>query len=197
MTEVTKDLALAQTISLMNSYTFDTNGDTTENLIQQWLENYDSDWIYLATIEALYQGRYKAISIEQIMEVWSRIGKPNTHFSGDFRRVISRKLPRHLAVEKDNKFSSELIASDKSVTTVGQVLPNQDLPLVETKIIPPFTTEAKNKRSPNGTTSASAAFTKTPSPSNSRGITTFQPMPDGSSFFLKLKAFATGQFKSS
>ena len=185
MTEVTKDLAIAQTTSLMNSYSFDTNGDATEDLIQQWLENYDSNWIYLATIEALYQGRYKAVSIEQIMGVWTRIGKPNTHFSGDFQRVISRNLPRHLAVARNGGLVAESKAeTESSALTKVTTFSNRDLSLTGAKITTSFVEMETSK----------SAIVETRS---SRSIATFQPLPDASSFFFRLRAFATSQIDTS
>ena len=96
MTDLTKDISLAQTLALIDSYDFDLGGYSAEQLLQDWLNIYHTSWIRLATIEALYQGRYKTISIEQILGVWLRMGNPNTHFSYEFERLICRKLPRHL-----------------------------------------------------------------------------------------------------
>ena len=102
MKQLGKDLAVAQTVALITSYSFEFQGYTAEQLVSKWLTNYHATWIRLATIEALYLGRYKAVSIEQIMNVWSRLGNPNVHFGGEFERLICRKLPRHLAIPKDS-----------------------------------------------------------------------------------------------
>ncbi len=96
MTELTQDLSLAQAHSLIDSYAFDLGGDDAEQLLGYWLDIYHASWIRLATIEALYLGRYKAISVEHILNVWLRIGNPNTHFTFEFERLICRKLPKHL-----------------------------------------------------------------------------------------------------
>lgn len=97
MTELTPDLSLAQAHSLINSYDFDLGNEPAEQLLQHWLDIYHASWIRLATIEALYLGRYKAISIEHILNVWLRIGTPNPHFTYEFERLICRKLPKHLS----------------------------------------------------------------------------------------------------
>ncbi len=102
MKQLEKDLAVAQTVVLMSSYSFELQGYTLEELISKWLKNYHSTWIRLATIEALYLGRYKAISVEQIMGVWERLGEPKIHFGGEFERLICRKLPRHLVVAQNS-----------------------------------------------------------------------------------------------
>ncbi|MEM8719300.1 MAG: hypothetical protein AAGE84_08315 [Cyanobacteria bacterium P01_G01_bin.39] len=97
MTELTQDLSLAQARSLIDSYAFDLGGDDAEQLLEYWLDLYHPNWIRLATIEALYLGRYKAISIEHILSVWLRLRTPNPHFSYEFERLICRKLPKHLS----------------------------------------------------------------------------------------------------
>lgn len=96
MTELTQNLSLAQARSLIDSYAFDLGHVNAESLLKYWLELYQASWIRLATVEALYLGRYKAISIEQILNVWLRIGSPNPHFTYEFERLICRKLPKHL-----------------------------------------------------------------------------------------------------
>ena len=97
MTEPDRDLSLAQARSLIDSYAFDLGRDDAEKLLKHWLNLYSASWIKLATIEALYLGRYKAVSIEQIMGVWLRRGTPNPHFNYEFERLICRKLPKHLS----------------------------------------------------------------------------------------------------
>ena len=97
MTESNRDLSLAQARSLIDSYAFDLGRDDAEKLLKYWLNLYSASWIRLATIEALYLGRYKAVSIEQIMSVWLRRGAPNPHFNYEFERLICRKLPKHLS----------------------------------------------------------------------------------------------------
>ncbi|NEO26327.1 MAG: hypothetical protein F6K03_05370 [Kamptonema sp. SIO4C4] len=91
--------AIAQAIALLSHYAFDTKGLTPAQLMGQWLENYEASWIRLGVIEALYQGRYKAISVEQILSIWTRRGQTSPHFGRDFERIISRKLPDYFAIE--------------------------------------------------------------------------------------------------
>jgi hypothetical protein len=120
MTELTKDLSLDQTLSLINSYAFDSGGNNAEELLQYWVNIYHASWIRLATIEALYLGRYKTVSIEHILSVWQRLGNPNTHFTYEFERLICRKLPKHLSdlpdltttvTPADSTFDSNLVES--------------------------------------------------------------------------------------
>jgi hypothetical protein len=173
MTDFNQDLAIPKIISLMNSYSFDTNQRNTEELVQEWLKNYDVHWIYLATIEALYLGRYKAVSIEQIMYGWSRKGQPTTHFGGDFERVICRKLPRHLSA-----LSTDIIQQSQEENNYNSDLTSFASPLISTQVTP-FPTIKKKAQ--------------TAKKKDSQGIETFQPHPDASSFFQKLKALADNQ----
>jgi hypothetical protein len=173
MTDFNQDLAIPKIISLMNSYSFDTNQRNLEELVQEWLKNYDIYWIYLATIEALYLGRYKVVSIEQIMYGWSRKGQPTTHFGGDFERVICRKLPRHLS-----DLNAEIIKQSQEQNNDNSDLTSFANPLISTQVTPFPTTKQK----------ASTGKKK-----YSQGIETFKPLPDASSFFQKLKALADNQ----
>ena len=212
MTDTNKDLAIAQIISLMTSYSFDTDQRNPEELVQEWRKSYDVNWIHLATIEALYLGRYKAVSIEQILHSWLRLGQPNTHFGGDFERVISRKLPRHLSALDSNKKivkQSEQIEpsssiaknsdrSDLSVSSPTSItspkVTSTNTPLIPTKVTP--VPQGKSIPTPSEKTSSSKKDDLTDKNSTkTQGIVTFQPIPDASGFFEKLKALARNQRK--
>ena len=55
MTEIShQDFAIAQTLSLIDSYAFDLGEHSLDHLLQEWLSVYNSSWIRLAAIEALY-----------------------------------------------------------------------------------------------------------------------------------------------
>ena len=87
MTDLARDAA--NVVDLLTRYSFDLSGYTVDRLAEYWLQHYPSDWIRLAVIEALYQGRYKAVSVEQILNLWQRRGKPLHHFNRDFERIIA------------------------------------------------------------------------------------------------------------
>ena len=92
---------------LIESYGFELNEESSEELARRWLEEYDSHWIRLAIIEALYLGRYKAFSVEQILNLWSRRGRARFHFTHEFERLICRRLPKAL-----REFSEEVVVED-------------------------------------------------------------------------------------
>ncbi|MGK7878420.1 MAG: hypothetical protein AB4426_35495 [Xenococcaceae cyanobacterium] len=103
MAELTHDSTVAQTVALLTRYGFEMKGYTATELIDRWLKNYQAIWVRLAVVEALYQGRYKAVSVEQILSSWFRRGNPTYHFNHEFERLICRKLPRYLAALSESE----------------------------------------------------------------------------------------------
>lgn len=93
------DAAAAAAALLLANYSFDLGRYTANELVERWLSRYPSDWILLAAIEALYQGRYKAVSVQQILTIWHRREQPIYHFSCEFKRLVCRQLPPHLTAE--------------------------------------------------------------------------------------------------
>ncbi|MDJ0571275.1 MAG: hypothetical protein QNJ53_19800 [Pleurocapsa sp. MO_192.B19] len=214
MTELTQDLSLDQALSLIDSYAFDLEGEDAEQLLQYWVNLYNASWIRLATIEALYLGRYKAISIEHILSVWLRLGNPNTHFNYEFERLICRKLPKHLNNLSDLNSSAnkppEINISQQDFPEIKSSTPakqtrqleenRQAVTVAQNKllkskisnsaIIPP-----KQDNSGQSRISLMSAF-GLPYQANwselsekHKMIHQFIPLPDVSSFFNKLKTF--------
>ena len=81
---------------LLTHYSFDLNGHNASELVNQWQSEYPLHWLHLAVIEALYQGRYKAISVQQILTFWQRKGETTYHFNMEFERMICSKFPERL-----------------------------------------------------------------------------------------------------
>jgi hypothetical protein len=81
---------------LLTHYSFDLNGYNASELINQWQSEYPLHWLHLAVIEALYQGRYKAVSVQQILNFWRRKGETTYHFNMEFERMICSKFPERL-----------------------------------------------------------------------------------------------------
>jgi hypothetical protein len=81
---------------LLTHYSFDLNGCNASELINCWQAEYPIHWLHLAVIEALYQGRYKAISVQQILTFWRRRGEMTYHFNMEFERMICNKFPERL-----------------------------------------------------------------------------------------------------
>lgn len=90
--DTSADLATA----LMINYSFDLSGYSASELIRRWQTHYPPDWLHLAVIEALYQGRYKAVSVQQILTFWQRRGQATYHFNMEFERMICSNFPESL-----------------------------------------------------------------------------------------------------
>lgn len=93
MTEMAKDVAAIDVTDLLKRYSFDLDGALLDRLVEFWLNHYPTQWVRLAVIEALYQGRYKAISVEQILNLWQRRGRVLYHFNHEFERVVCGRFP--------------------------------------------------------------------------------------------------------
>ncbi|MEM8676495.1 MAG: hypothetical protein AAGF83_21925 [Cyanobacteria bacterium P01_G01_bin.67] len=204
MAELTQDLSLAQARSLIDSYAFDLGRDDAEELIDYWLDAYHASWIRLATIEALYLGRYKAISIEHILSVWLRLGTPNPHFTYEFERLICRKLPKHLSDLASINSSS----TNNPIASLNQTEVENE---VEEIAVEPQENKLSVAVAENDTLNLEKAFgnpshysdsnlslmsaigfsylTSSEFTEGSKMIHQFIPLPDMSSFFIKLKTF--------
>ena len=101
MTEQSSISALAE--ALLTKYDFDLGGETSEQLIARWQNNYQVEWLTLAVVEALYLGRYKAISVEQILTLWKRRSQPVYHFNSEFQNIITRNVLTNLIPETDTQ----------------------------------------------------------------------------------------------
>ncbi len=99
MSQSSDDIQAIETSTLLTCYGFDLRGLTPLGLINDWLKTYPLQWIRWAVVEALYQGRYKAISVEQLLNFWLRRGQPSFHFNSEFERLISNNLPKNYSTD--------------------------------------------------------------------------------------------------
>ncbi len=74
-------------IALLQHYSFDLGGYTIRDLTCAW-ENFKPEWVRQAVIESLFQGRYKAVSVNQILQLWERKGEPNCRYNHEFERLV-------------------------------------------------------------------------------------------------------------
>jgi len=93
---------------LLKYYGFELADQTPEQIIERWEQQYDPDWFLPAILESLYQGRYKAVSVEHILISWQRRGKKVYHFTSDFERLICHRFPKNLVLESQNKNTSSI-----------------------------------------------------------------------------------------
>lgn len=80
------------TSMLLSYYSFDLGDFTLEQTVQKWLLSYPPKWVLAAVVEALYQGRYKAASVERILLLWRIRGQQVSHFDGEFADLVCRIL---------------------------------------------------------------------------------------------------------
>lgn len=89
------------TVALLTQYIFDLNGYTARELAEYWRSSYPDNWVHLAVIEALYQGRYKAVSVAQILAFWQRRGQALPHFNYEFERLVCSNIQPRLSGNSD------------------------------------------------------------------------------------------------
>ncbi|MBD2437614.1 hypothetical protein [Nostoc sp. FACHB-110] len=124
--ETSAELAAA----LLVHYSFDLSGYTAIELVNRWQNQYPLDWLHLAVIEALYQGRYKAISVQQILAFWQRRGQAIYHFNMEFERLICSKFPEILTAlttpalpPADEHSTAENVANVANLAATTAALP--------------------------------------------------------------------------
>lgn len=79
---------IAEIMKLLEAYSFEAEGGNVNLLIARWLQQFEPVWIHSAIVECLYQGRYKVISVDQILHLWQRRGQPLRHYSREFESII-------------------------------------------------------------------------------------------------------------
>ena len=217
MREPTADSAIAYAVALLKHYAFELRGYTAEELVNLWLRNYKANWVRLAVIEALYQGRYKAVSVEQILAVWARRGQPIYRFNHEFERLICRKLPQNLAAPLkkrltdlsletplplipptfldtfDESVEQESIPQEPASTANPNTLPVTILPTDELREIPIQSTDELKEAKPDGTTRPTYEANWSRCDVKKPPIHQFTPPPDSSDFYFKLKAVVQQQ----
>ena len=81
-----------QAITLIKSFSLDLDEYGPESQVLYWLNKYRAPWIRDAIIEAIYQGRYKIISVQHILTIWQRRGQPLRHFTSGFEQALITQL---------------------------------------------------------------------------------------------------------
>ena len=111
ITQEPEKSAIVHATDLLTHYSFDLGDRTVSQLTQHWLKDFSATWIRSAVIEALYQGRYKAVSVDQILLLWKRRNQPCYHFNYEFERLVCNRFPRDLSQRSRQVVA---IASDDS-----------------------------------------------------------------------------------
>ncbi|MBD2665964.1 hypothetical protein B6N60_02046 [Richelia sinica FACHB-800] len=126
--------------NLLIHYSFDLSGYTASQLVDRWQREFPADWLHLGVIEALYQGRYKAVSVQQILNFWHRRGQVSYHFNLDFERMICSKFPERLTM-----LSAPLLPPAQPKPQLEPARNEQLPPVIEKKVFnsTPSQTEAE------------------------------------------------------
>lgn len=165
------------TADLLVHYIFDLAGHTASELIDRWLKDHPATWVRLAVIESLYQGRYKAASVEQILAFWRRRGQALYHFNHDFERLVcgSSNLTRRTEINSPSPvFDTVVSFSNAEVAAIATKIQFVSTTTPADRLIQTSTNEGLHLKSDN------------PCP-----IEQFVPDTDyGSDFYSKLKAIA-------
>lgn len=89
-------------LQLLSDYSFDVD-TSAEAMVTGWLQRFEPAWVSQAITEALYQGRYKMVSVDHILQLWQRRGQPLRHFNREFESIIlGQSWGQFLAATKAN-----------------------------------------------------------------------------------------------
>lgn len=159
--------------ALLTQYDFDLGGDAADQLVAQWETNYQVEWVALAVVEALYLGRYKAVSVQQILSLWERRGQPVYHFNSEFQNIITRNILTNLTSQTD-------------IQTLEQPLEQQTTP---------SSSELESPEQPKSTSPSSNPFNQKSTKVAQELVTQIPVQPaqykiKHTDFYAKLKALA-------
>lgn len=129
---------LRQTIVLIKYYSFDLSGYKMRELIVKWTKIYPHNWLPLGVTEAIYQGRLKAVSVEQILNVWLKKREVNQSFNDEFASLIKPNVifseeedqelkyiftninnPDHLPSFRENNISENVSIDTENIMDLG------------------------------------------------------------------------------
>ncbi|PIG93674.1 hypothetical protein [Gloeocapsopsis sp. IPPAS B-1203] len=180
MNQLDKNMTAELVTALLIHYSFDLGGYSSSELIAQWFHNYPEKWVRAAVIEALYRGRYKAISIDQILAVWQRRGDALHHFTHEFERLVCADLPDTL-VELESTDNSKQY---EQMHFVAAANPHEQASVIVVKpvTVKPYVSSSTDEvRSPLSSCSPIVRFTP--------------PEATTSDFHAKLKAISRNSTK--
>jgi hypothetical protein len=172
MTDPGNEAARKSADALLKHYSFDQGDLTNDQILDRWLRNYPARWVRLALVEALYQGRYKAISVEQILARWVRRGQPMHHFNDEFERLVCNNLPKSLL--ESTELETQATAQDKNKSGFSVPISSE---------LPPWQAPVANAATP-----PSSIFDR--QADHSEALIQVFPAPEASDFFVKLTTIA-------
>ncbi len=145
-------LEAQQAAALLENYHFELGHHDARQWVSLWLEFYGPSWIREAVIEALYQGRYKSVSVRQILELWQRREQPIRHASHEFEAAVCREFGKAKATPSD--VTSFPPVQRRRSTALRSIKKTRHLPINEVSFnlsaLPPMPAESATEPSVNG-----------------------------------------------
>lgn len=103
---------------LLEYYSFDLEKQAISQVVEDLVENYPTKWVIAAIIESIHQGRYKIVSVNNILLKWQLNGRPQHHFDVEFADLICSNLLKSSASQPE----LVLMASRALQTSVSEPL---------------------------------------------------------------------------
>jgi hypothetical protein len=110
---------VAEVVPLLVRYRYEPDEMQAAMVAQAWVEEYPAEWVRPAVVETLYQGRYKSVSVAQVLRLWQRQGRPHIHYPGDFERLVIRS------------------PAERGGASSSRVVPRSPLPLMPATVTEP------------------------------------------------------------
>ena len=161
-------ISIQKTITLIEYYHFDLGHYHIRELIIKWSKIYNHKWLPLAVMEAIYEGRLKAISVEQILNLWLKKGEVCNRFNREFERLVTFNVNFSSLTEDEFKTMFFTENKTKKAQSVNQ--------------------HRRDNNGNNGKIKPIEIIEKD-TITEEDCITNFQPVEDYSSCFNKLKSF--------
>jgi hypothetical protein len=120
------DRHVEQAIALLEHYSFEIAGGSARSFVAYWADDLPSEWLRLAILEALYQGRYKAVSVSQILTRWERKQQPQTHFNAEFESLICDQLFAEVEAEIETAEAVETAEATRDTITAKSPAPSAE-----------------------------------------------------------------------
>lgn len=89
-------------------------------LMVRWTKIYPHSWLPLAVTEAIYQGRLKAVSVEQILNVWLKKREVNQSFNDEFASLIKPNIIFSEAQDQELKYIFTSINSPNNLSSIAE-----------------------------------------------------------------------------
>ncbi len=204
MFDLDSDLNTSFAVTLLIQYSFDLGGYTASELINRWLKDYPATWVCQSVIEALYQGRYKAVSVEQILFFWQRRGQALHRYNYEFERLICSNFPQILTGQTRRGAGGE---GERGRGGEGEIGGSRGESKFNSPRVLPANNQTSEKSAQGNSSQRSAGSVSLASveptqssvddqrsrslgSENHRPIRQFTPPADGSEFYTKLKAIS-------